>query len=102
MQPFPDLVDEKQSDPVEPTKNDIIDSKEFHVGVVRIPKGQEIPPHPEPYAVFFYVLQGAGEFTGREGTVELTEGDALYLEHGEQRGIRCIESLTILGIQEAH
>lgn len=102
MRPFPDLVDETQSDTVEPTKNDIIDSKEFHVGIVSIPKGQEIPPHPEPYAVFFYVLQGAGEFTGKGGSVELGEGDALYLEHGERRGIRCTEPLTILGIQEAH
>lgn len=86
----------------EPDKTDIIDAPEFHVGIVSLEQGQEIPPHPEPYAVFFYVLKGAGVFTGEEGSVALAEGDALHLKHGETRGIRCTESLIILGVQEAH
>lgn len=102
MKAFSNLVHERQSNPDEPTKNDIVDSPEFHVGIVTLAEGQEIPPHPEPYAVFFYVLQGAGEFTGRDGSVDLDQGDALHLEHGEPRGIRCTKALTILGIQEAH
>ncbi len=102
MKPFPDLVEKRVVDPEKPTKNDIIDSPEFHVGIITLEAGQEIPPHPEPYAVFFYVLQGVGEFSGPDGRVELVNGDALYLEHGEIRGIRCTEPLTILGFQEAH
>lgn len=102
MRSFPAVATEGQSNPIEPTKNDIIDSSEFHVGIVTLANGQEIPPHPEPYAVFFHVLEGTGIFTGQDGTVTLEEGDGLYLEHGEKRGIRCTEGLTILGIQEAH
>ena len=85
-----------------PTKKDILAADEFTVGLVSLDKGQEIEPHPEPYAVFFFVLEGAGEFTTSQGTVELTVGDALYLDSGERRGIRCEEPLTILGLQEAH
>lgn len=35
-------------------------------------------------------------------TIQLGVGDGLYLDHGEHREIRCTESLTILGGQEAH
>lgn len=101
MKPFPSLG-EVESDTDEPTKVDIIDSEAFHVGIVTMAAGEEIPPHSEPYAVFFYLVQGAGEFTGRDGTTHLREGDGLYLEHGEPRGIRSTDSLTLLGIQEAH
>lgn len=102
MKTYPNLASEHESIGEEPTKQDIIDSAEFHVGIVTMEAGQEIPPHPEPYSVFFYVLQGAGEFTGQDDSAKLGEGDAMHLEHGERRGIRCIEHLTILGIQEAH
>lgn len=102
MKAFPDLVETHSSDSDEPAKGDVLDSPEFHVGIVTLAAGQEIPPHPEPYAVFFYVVKGVGEFTGGDGSVELSEGDGLYVDHGERRGIRCIEPLTILGIQEAH
>lgn len=102
MDRFRNLPEERIVNPDEPTKADIIDSPEFHVGIVSLAEGQEIPPHPEPYAVFFYVLKGTGVFTGGDGSVELSEGDALHLEHGEVRGIRCTDPLTILGVQEAH
>ncbi|MBS3761049.1 cupin domain-containing protein [Halodesulfurarchaeum sp.] len=102
MKPFSDIVETYSAETAKPTKNDIIDSTEFHVGIVTIEAGREIRPHPEPYAVFFFILGGAGEFTGEDGTIELSEGDGVFLDHNEQRGIRCTESLTILGIQEAH
>ncbi|MFW5905810.1 MAG: cupin domain-containing protein [archaeon] len=102
MNPFHDLIETYKSNSAEPTKNDVIDSPAFHVGIVTLAAGQEILPHPEPYTVFFYVLEGAGTFTGGDETIELAEGDGLYLDHGERRGIRCSEPLTILGIQGAH
>lgn len=102
MKPFPALVDMYESDADEPTKADVLDAEEFHVGIVTMAAGEEIPPHPEPYAVFFFVLRGSGEFTGDDGTIELGVGDGLYLDHGERRGIRCTESLTNLGVQEAY
>lgn len=83
-----------------PTKTDLLAAEAFTIGLVSLDTGQEIEPHPEPYEVFFLVLEGAGEFVTGDGTVELTEGDALYLESGEQRGIQCTEPLTILGVQD--
>ena len=82
-----------------PTKKELLTDGEFNVGVIGLEEGQEIEPHPEAYAVFFYVLEGAGVFTTGERTLELTDGDGLYLDPGERRGIRCLEPLTILGIR---
>lgn len=102
MKGFNDLVETHSPEATEPSKNDVIDLPEFHVGVITLGAGQEIPPHPEPYAVFFYVVAGSGEFTGEDGSIELSAGDGLHLEHGERRGIQCTEPLTIVGFQEAH
>lgn len=102
MTAFENLVARRESPAGGPTKNDVLATDEFTIGLVSLDETQEIEPHPEPYAVFFFVLEGAGEFTTGEGTVELTDGDALYLEPGERRGIRCTEPLTILGVQQAH
>lgn len=99
---YKDLVQLRDSPSDGPTKKDVLTTDAFAIGLVTLDAGQVIEPHPEPYAVFFYVLDGAGEFTTSEGTVDLTGGDGLYLEPGERRGIQCDEPLTILGVQEAH
>lgn len=102
MMHYRDLGDSRVSPTDGPTKKDILTAEEFTIGLVSLDVGQEIEPHPEPYEVFFYILGGAGEFTTSEETVELTDGDALYLEPGERRGIRCTAPLTILAVQETH
>lgn len=99
---YKDLAENRDSPSDGPTKKDVLTTDEFTIGLVTLDAGQVIDPHPEPYAMFFYVLDGAGEFTTSEGTVELTDDDAVYLEPGERRGIQCDEPLTILGVQEAH
>lgn len=102
MTTFRDLITEREQASDGPTKKDVLTSEEFNVALVSLEADQEIAPHPEPYAVFFYVLEGTGVFTTGDGTVELEHGDALHLEPGEERGILCLDPLTILGIQEAH
>lgn len=99
---YKDLVQLRDSPSDGPTKRDVLTTDEFTIGLVTLDSEQLIEPHPEPYAVFFYVLEGTGEFTTGEETVDLTDGDALYLESGERRGIRCDDPLTILGVQEPH
>lgn len=99
---FDDLARHRHSPTEGPTKTDVLEAETFTIGIVSLDAGQEIDPHPEPYEVFFFVLDGAGEFATGEGRVELRNGDALYLESGERRGIRCTEPLTIVGMQEAH
>jgi quercetin dioxygenase-like cupin family protein len=99
---FKNLVADRDSPTDGPTKKDVLTAEAFTIGLVSLDTGQEIEPHPEPYEVFFFVLEGAGRFTTSDGTVALTGDDALYLESGERRGIQCKESLTILGVQETH
>lgn len=65
-------------------------------------ENQEIPPHPEVYAVFFLILEGSGIFTTKEGEYPLKKEDSIYYKKNELRGIRSKEKLILLGIQEPH
>ncbi len=85
-----------------PVKTDVLTSEKFNVAIVRLEAGQEIPPHPEPYAVFFLVLEGEGVFTSRGGSFVLRKDSGIFIEGGEVRGIRCVEPMTILAVQDGH
>ena len=85
-----------------PVKEDILKSNKFNIVVVCLEKYQEIKPHPEPYAVFFFVVDGKGIFTSEDGEIELNKGDSIFMDSNKTRGIKCIEKLTILGIQDGH
>ncbi|MFO8019005.1 MAG: AraC family ligand binding domain-containing protein [Promethearchaeia archaeon] len=65
-------------------------------------KNQEIPPHPESYAVFFLILEGSGTFTKKDGEHSLQKNDTLYYKKNGLRGIRSNKKLILLGIQEPH
>ena len=86
----------------EPCKTDIPTSGSFNVALISLVKGQEIPPHPEPYAVFFVVMSGSGIFTDKDGEVELKKDDCIFMGANEIRGIKCLSDLVILGIQDKH
>ncbi len=88
--------------PENPCKEDILKSDKFNIVIVGLEKDQEIRPHPEPYAVFFFVLDGKGIFTSEKGETELNKGDSIFMDSDEIRGIKCIEKLTILGVQDGH
>ena len=96
------LLSKKEFSSERPVKKDILNSKNFNVVIVCLEKGQEIKPHPESYAVFFLVLEGKGIFTNSEGSVELNKQSCLSIGADEIRGIKCIENLVILGIQDGH
>ena len=82
-------------------KKDVFKGKYFNVVVVCLDSGHEIPPHHEPYDVFFYVVSGKGIFTTGEKQWQAEPGSMIFAPAGI-RGIECIEPLTILGIQEPH
>jgi len=83
-------------------KKDIHKTKWFNIVLVCLETGQEIPSHPEPYAVCFYVVDGKGTFTVGAEQVELSRGSLIFSPANEARGIKSIERLTLLGIQDAH
>ena len=86
----------------EPNKKDLIKSEKFNIVTVYFKADQEIPPHQEPYAVFFYVIKGRGIFTNKEGKFELISNQGIFLEQDEIRGIKCLEDMVIMGVQDGH
>jgi len=97
-----DLLYKKEFSSENPVKKDLIKSKSFNIVLVYLKKGQEIKPHPEPYAVFFLVLGGTGLFTSKEGKFELKKNDGLFIKANEIRGIKCLEKMVVLGVQDGH
>ncbi|KYC49580.1 MAG: hypothetical protein AMQ74_01408 [Candidatus Methanofastidiosum methylothiophilum] len=95
------IVDTYFSDK-EPNKKDLIKSGKFNIVTVYFMKNQEIPPHPEPYAVFFYVIKGKGIFTNKEGKFELGSNQGIFVGQNEIRGIKCLEDMVIMGVQDGH
>jgi len=85
-----------------PKKKDLIKTGNFNVVVVRMGKKQEIPPHPESYAVFFLVLRGSGIFATEQGNFLLKKGSSIYYNKDELRGIKSNEELMLLGVQDPH
>ena len=82
-------------------KKDVFKGKHFNVVVITLDSGYEITPHDEPYDVFFYVISGKGIFTAGGKQWDAGPGSMVFAPAGS-RGIKCIERLTILGIQEPH
>ena len=87
--------------PGDRTKKDIFKGAHFNVVTICLDDGHEIPPHHEPYDVFFYVISGRGIFTTGEKQWGAEPGSMIFAPDGV-RGIKCLERLTILGIQEPH
>ena len=87
--------------PSDKTKSDVLNSKHFNIAVICLDDGYEIPPHHEPYDVFFYVVSGRGVFTVGEKRWNAEPGSMIFSPAGV-RGIKCLSRLTILGVQEPH
>ncbi len=83
-----------------PVKTDLVQCAGSNIVVVCLEDGQIIPPHPEPYAVVFVVLQGEGVITS--GAIDHPVGPYHLIPVGkdENRGIRCTKRMMLLGIRE--
>ncbi len=95
-----DLLNAVEFSTTGPVKKDLIKTAGSNIVLVSLETGQVIPPHPEPYAVVFIVLQGEGTITA--GTVEHL-AKPLHLVSvgkGEDRGIRCHQRMVLLGIRD--
>lgn len=96
------ILSQKEFLPNEPVKKDIWLSPKFTAALVCLDSGLEIEPHPEPYAVFFLVLEGRGIFTNGEGSFELGPLGGITIKAGENRGMKSLERLAVLGIHDPH
>ena len=96
------LLSKKEFSSEKPLKKDILKTKNFNVVLVCFEKDQKIKPHPEPYAVFFLVLEGKGVFTNSKGNFKLSENSGIYIKANEIRGIKCLKKMVVLGVQDGH
>jgi len=83
-----------------PIKRHFLNAKGFHAALICLKSGVEILPHPEDYGVLLTVLEGKGIFTDINGKFTLTKNQSIYIKRDEIRGIKAIEDLAILGIQD--
>ena len=95
-----DLLSAAEFSPTGPVKKDLMKTAGSNIVIVCLETGQVIPPHPEPYAVVFVVLQGEGIITS--GTVEhpVNPLHLVSVKKDENRGIRCDQRMVLLGIRE--
>jgi quercetin dioxygenase-like cupin family protein len=95
-----DLIHAAEFSAKVPVKKDLMKTAGSNIVIVCLKTGQVIPPHPEPYAVVFVVLQGEGVITS--GTVEYPVNPLhlISVGKGENRGIRCTQRMILLGIRE--
>jgi quercetin dioxygenase-like cupin family protein len=95
-----DLISAAEFSAKDPVKKDLMKTAGSNIVLVCLEAGQVIPPHPEPYAVVFVVLQGVGIITS--GSVEhpVTPLHLISVRKDENRGIRCNQRMVLLGIRE--
>ena len=94
------ILSDKKFSPDKPEKKPIVDSSSFNITRLCLKKGVIVPPHDDTHSAFFLVLEGKGMFTHGKGEVELGQNDFLYIKVGESRGIRSLEDLVVLAINE--
>lgn len=95
-----DLLDRAECSPDNPVKKDLIRMRGSNIVLVCLETGQEIPPHPEPYAVVFVVLQGEGFITAGNVTHPVKPLHLVPVGKDENRGIRCDQRMILLGIRD--
>jgi quercetin dioxygenase-like cupin family protein len=82
-----------------PVKKDLLKTAGSNIVLVCLEEGQEIAPHPEPYAVVFVVLEGEGTITSGSIGHPVNPLHLVSVGKDEDRGIRCDKRMVILGIR---
>jgi len=99
MKKFENLIDSKGSLEGKINKIDIFKERNIKIVIIKMAKDQKIDPHPENYAVFFFIIQGSAIFTTGNGTYKIIKNEAIYYDPNEIRGIKPLEDSIFLGIQ---
>ncbi len=83
-------------------KKDILMTDWFNVVLICLENGQEIPPHPEPYAVLFHIIEGEGTITVGSKRYDAIPGHIIFVPEDSVRGIAPRTRMSLLGIQQPH
>lgn len=95
-----DLLEVAEYSPDGPVKKDLIKIAGSNIVLVCLETGQEILPHPEPYAVVFVVLRGEGIITSGSIRHHVQSMQLVSVGKDENRGIRCDQRMVLLGIRD--
>jgi quercetin dioxygenase-like cupin family protein len=95
-----DLISAAEFSAKDPVKKDLMKTAGSNIVLVCLEKGQVIPPHKEPYAVVFVVLQGEGIITSGDTEQPVKPLHLVSVGKDENRGIQCIQRMVLLGIRE--
>jgi len=74
----------------------------FNVVLVCLEAGQEISPHPEPYAVLFHVIEGEGTITACTEKYDVKPNHMIFVPKDGVRGIAPRTRMSLVGIQQPH
>jgi len=94
------LLDAAEFSASGPVKKDLMKTAVSNIVVVGLETGQVIPPHPEPYAVAFVVMQGEGAITAGTTMYPVKPHHLVPVKKDEDRGIRCDQNMILPGIRE--
>lgn len=95
-----DLLDLAECSLHGPVKKEVLKTSGSNIVLVCLEEGQEIPTHPEPYAVVFVVLQGEGVITSGSISHPVQPLHLVSVGKDENRGIRCDQRMVLLGIRD--
>jgi len=95
-----DILKEAEFSATGPVKKDLMKTAGSNIVIVGLETGQVIPPHPEPYAVVFVVLQGEGIITSGTTEHSVKRLHLVSVNKDENRGIKCDQRMVLLGIRE--
>jgi len=95
-----DLLKAVRFSPDGPAKTDLTKTAGSKIVLVCLEAWQAIPPHPEPYAVVFVVLEGEGVITSGVQEYSVIPRHLVEVGKDEARGIRCTKRMVLLGIRD--
>ncbi len=72
-------------------------AQSYKTPLICMKPGQQIPPHPSGTGIF-YIVSGKAVMTVEGKEIDVKAGDMIFIESGESRGIRAVETLTAFAI----
>lgn len=71
---------------------------QYKVPLICMNAGQEIPPHPSGPGIF-YIISGKAVMTVNNEEQTVSEGNLIFIEDGDLRGIRAIEKTVAFAVR---
>lgn len=97
---YPNLKDAAVFDATHPRPQFLLDSEKLKMIVAGLEPGQQLPPHPEALAIYYF-MAGEGVMTVDGEAYPVTAGASVITPSGSTRGIVAHTRLTFLAVKSA-